>query len=50
MDTQEDCPGFMVLEENIVEEDENFVISGLFFLSYNKKGVLKLNFYLACFR
>ena len=26
METQEACPGFMVLEENIAEEDENFAI------------------------
>ena len=26
MDTQEACPGFMVLEEDIAEEDENIVI------------------------
>ena len=44
--------GFMILEEDIAEEDENIVTN--WYLNYYfytmKKGVLKLNFYMACFR
>ena len=41
IDTQEACPGFMVLEEDIVEEDENIVIDGSLDYSFYimKKGV-----------
>ena len=42
----------MTLEEDIAEEDENIVID--WYLNYYfytmKKGVVKLNFYMACFR
>ena len=43
MDTLEACPGFMILEEDIAEEDESIVL--YWYLDYSlyiiKKGVLK---------
>ena len=52
MDTQEACPGFMILEEDIAEEDENIVIDWylkLFFLPHEKRS-LEIKFSLTCFR
>ena len=46
MDTQEACPGFMVLEEDIAGEDENIVIDWYWDYPFYimKKEVIRLNF------
>ena len=52
MDTQEACPGFMILEEGIAEEDETIVTDWYLkysFLHYEKRS-FEIEFSLACFR
>ena len=53
MDAQEACPGFMILEEDVAEDDEDIVIKLIFrllFLYHEKKGVLTISINVACFR
>ena len=48
MDVQEVCPSFMILEEDVAEVDEDLVYFDYSFS--NMKRILKVNFYMACFR
>ena len=51
MDLQGACLGFMILEEDIAEDDENSIIEWYLdlFLYYEKRGV-KMKIYVACFK
>ena len=46
MDTQEGCPDFMALEEDITEEDEHIVIDWYldYFLHYYEKMSAQIDF------
>ena len=39
MNTQEDYPGFMTMEEDVAEEDENIIIDG--YLDYSSYTIVK---------